>query len=352
MKDMESLNDTTFESNSTFWNVDFVTSNSGNSTSVVATTQHWRAGIGSIVIAVMVYGFLSNVLVIVVHFHHLTTSTRVYMIWLAVMDATVCLAGGFGAKLNFETLFGAAIRIGIVYAVTTAAIFSMILLAFVATERFVAVLRPHTYNCSSRRAIRPVAVVGVIGATYAAVVVTAKMLSLDVLLMSLRFVLITSTVGVIVVSYSVVAMVLWKGSREKAKSQKKSRNAVGVRLETKSSPSTETQPEVIASTSTFTTLSKITRAVVAPRIKATGVMNTASNRNLLMLFVITALYIVCWTPFWLYSIGLPVNVELSRLYLLHPVVNPLVYSFMSPMFRDLVRQFFRETRNKLTRCCQ
>ena len=349
MKDMEALNDITFESNSTFLNVGFVTSNSGNSTSVVATMQHWRAGIGSIVIAAMVFGFLSNVLVIVVHFYHLTTSTRVYMIWLAVVDATVCLAGGFGAKLNFETLFGAVIRIGIVYAVTTAAIFSMILLAFVATERFVPVLRPHTYNRSSRRAIRAVAVVGVIGATYAAVVVTAKMLRFDVLLMSLRFVLITSTVGVIVVSYSIVAMVLWK---RKAKSQKKSRNAVGVRLETKSSSAKETQTEVTASTSRCTTLSKRTSAVVAPRVKSNVVLNTSSHSNLLLLFVITALYIVCWTPFWLYSIGFPVNVELSRLYLLHPVINPLVYSFMSSTFRDLVRPFFRETRNKVTRCCQ
>ena len=247
----------------------------------------------------MVFGFLSNVLVVVVHFHHLTTSTRVYMMWLAVVDATVCLAAGFGAKLNFETLFGAVVRIGIVYVVSTAAIFSTILLTFVATERFVAVLRPHTYNRSSRRAIRAVAVVGVIGATYAAVVVTAKMLSLDVLHMSLRFVLVTSTIGVIVISYSVVTMVLLKRSLEKAKSQKKSRNAVGVELETKSSSAREMQPEVIASISTFTTLTKVTSAVETRRVKSKVVINTSSHSNLLLLFVITALYIVCWTPFWL-----------------------------------------------------
>ena len=67
MNDMESLNDTTFESNCTLWNDDFVTSNSGNRTSVVSTAQQWHAGIASIVIAAMVFGFLSNVLVIVVH---------------------------------------------------------------------------------------------------------------------------------------------------------------------------------------------------------------------------------------------------------------------------------------------
>ena len=349
---MESLNDTTFESTSTFWNDDFVTSNSGNSTSVVALTRKWHAGIASIVIAAMVFGFLSNVLVFVVHVHHLTTSTRVYMISLATMDATVCFAVGFGATFNIESMYGPVVLIGIVYTVTTAALFSMMLLAFVATERFVAVLRPHTYNSSSRRAIRAVAVVGVIGATYAAVVVTAKTLSFDVLLMSLRFILMTSTVVFIVFSYSVVAMVLWKRSRDKAKSQKKSRNAVGVELEIKSSSAREKQPEVTASMSMFTTLTKITSAVVAPRVKSKVVINTSSHSNLLLLFVITALYIVCWTPFWLYSIGFPVNVQLSRLYVLQPVANPLVYSFISPIFRDLLRQFFRETRNKLTRCCQ
>ena len=274
------------------------------------------------------------------------------MMWLATMDATVCLAGGLGATFNIETVFGAIVVIGIVYAVTTAAISSMMLLAFVATERFVAVLRPHTYNRSSPRAIRAVAVVGVIGATYAAVVVTAKSLSFDVLLMSLRFILMTSTVVVIVFSYSVVAMVLWKRSRDKAKSQKKSRNAVGVELEIISSLAMETQSEATASMSMFTTLTKKTSAVVAPRVKSKVVINTSSHSNLLLLFVITALYIVCWTPFWLYSIGFPVNVQLSRLYFLQPVANPLVYSFISPIFRDLVRQFFLETRNKLNRCCQ
>ena len=83
--------------------------------------------------------------------------------------------------------------------------------------------------------------------------------------------------------------------------------------------------------------------------KSTNAPQQKSQSRLLLLFVVTAVYIACWLPFWLYSVGVAMPHQLSQVYVLHPFVNPMIYIIMSSMFRGLVREFYRNTRNKLAR---
>ncbi|KAK2189958.1 hypothetical protein NP493_92g02012 [Ridgeia piscesae] len=43
--------------------------------------------------------------------------------------------------------------------------------------------------------------------------------------------------------------------------------------------------------------------------------------------------------------------DVRRVYTINSVVNPFIYSFVSPMFRSDVRQFYRDIRATLTGCC-
>ena len=66
------------------------------------------------------------------------------------------------------------------------------------------------------------------------------------------------------------------------------------------------------------------------------------QRDTLLLFVVTAVFVVCWLPFFLDNYGLPVHDDLRRMYTINDVVNPLIYSFVSPMFRSDVRRCYND----------
>ena len=66
----------------------------------------------------------------------------------------------------------------------------------------------------------------------------------------------------------------------------------------------------------------------------------------------TVIFIVCWLPFWLYSMDVPFVHHLKNVYVVNSVINPFIYGVSSAMFREDVRQFYRQTRVKLLACYQ
>jgi len=73
-------------------------------------------------------------------------------------------------------------------------------------------------------------------------------------------------------------------------------------------------------------------------------------KNVLLLFGITVVFIACWLPSWLRTLGLSVHDDVIRLLIVNSVINPFIYGVASAMFREDVRLFYRKTRDKLTAC--
>ena len=349
---MEGVSNATVDGNSTFPMIDLdsVDSFTGDEESPVLNVMF---------LVLLVVGIFANVLVMSVQASRLTTSTRVYTFSLASVDAVVCI-GLVGAVIARPWL---VIQQCFIYIAIIAIAFSLFLLAFVATERCVAVLRPHTFNLSTRRAINAVTIM-VIGSTICATaLMAARTLLLNTMLLSLRITILTSTSSVITGSYIMVAATLWKRSRDKAKRMTRpertahgsARVAPDMQLSTVSAQLRESScaGEMIKSSNFASLVSNgpRRRSWVNELGKIKEIAKRKTPGTLLLVFVMTAVYYICWLPFWLHASGVPMNIQFSRLCLLHPVLNPIVYGFLSPMFRDDVRQSFRQTRTRLSRCC-
>lgn len=91
-------------------------------------------------------GLRGNLLVITAYFHQLTTSTRVNMFVLAVVDTITC---GCGITWNTVPMTKEAVDIVFWFAHSTI-LFPVLLLAFMAIERLLAVRRPHMFTQQSR----------------------------------------------------------------------------------------------------------------------------------------------------------------------------------------------------------
>ena len=97
-----------------------------------------------------VLGIPGNVLVIAVYVLKMTTSIRVYMFALAVADLVTCIYGIVSTTATFGYI-GFEIATHCVFLTVT---FSVYLLAFMAIERLLAVMRPGTFSLSLLRAKR------------------------------------------------------------------------------------------------------------------------------------------------------------------------------------------------------
>jgi len=93
-------------------------------------------------------GLPGNLLVIAVYVAKMTTSTRVYLFALAVVDTAICVCGiALAASLT-----SADLKIIVFLIMSFAVDFSVGLLSFVSVERLLAVLRPHSVTMNQRRA--------------------------------------------------------------------------------------------------------------------------------------------------------------------------------------------------------
>ncbi|KAI0230893.1 hypothetical protein LSAT2_018767 [Lamellibrachia satsuma] len=208
--------------------------------------------------------------------------------------------------------------------------FSTLLLAFLATERCLAVAQPHKFTLTVGRAKTALAVIGGVAICYA-IILTAVQVFVPIrvhLILTNGFVSVC--MFVLLTSYSVMAAILLRRTRAAR------RQVGGIWM-------TRTRADGVSSIET---------------VRQTKVAQ--AQRGTLILFVVTVVFVLCWLPFFLKTYGLPISAEtyglpisaeLKRMYTINSVVNPFIYSFLSPMFRSDVRQFYRETSARLATCC-
>ena len=289
-------------------------------------------------------GLPGNVLVFVVYVRKMTTSTRAYMFALAVADSAVCVCGIILSSVPVTK--GTALLVLI--SSETLLFFSILLLAFVSTERLVAVRRPHTFSLSASRARLALVVIAVLSAvctTFVVLSYTFKyILLMEVFIMCLTF----STVVVMIVCYVAIAVTMLKR-------MKTARTRVGVQNVTQSAQSgpssVSTNVNAFSISMAHKTSEQHQQSTVLDVSKASA-NKTKTYKSVLVLFTVTVVYIVSWLPMWLSFTGMYVSETMQRAFLLNSSVNPFIYSTVSAMFRNDVQQFYRDVRSKLASCFQ
>ena len=285
-----------------------------------------------------VLGIPGNLLVIAVYVWKMTTSTRVYMFALAVSDLTVCIFGIVLTTVKFDNIS----QVITLYCAHTSVMFSVFLLAFVSIERLLALRRPHTFSLSSLRAKRALVVIAVAAAVCVLVVTVARIKHCTRLRQVSLAVIIVANVVVMVVCYTLMAVTMLMKVRT-------ARRIVDVASSTPvPGPSTATTViGVVSKDAAAVGVTSSENNSMSVTKKTTASQATSSN-FFMVLFVITVVFVACWTPLWLSDVGFTVPRELIPMYILNFVVNPFIYSVMSGMFRDDVRLFYRRVRSWLT----
>ena len=301
-------------------------------------------------------GLPGNLFVIAIYMFKMTTSTRVYMFTLAVTDSVVCISGialkfathDFVTKKVFEKSFGLA------------ATFSVLLLVFVSIERLIAVRHPHSFSMDPKRAKKAVIII-LIPATLIRIVI-----DISYVMRYTRFVdvfeicVLFCSALIMITCYTLMAIELLKKVRA-------SLTQVGVQSVTRSivlrtsksviSTVADSEHSCNPGPSNLPTIAeanvqsgaKKSAPVTSTQKKTTK--HTKTFKSVFLLFIITITFIACWLPLWLSNMGVVIPPQWIGLFILNSVVNPFIYGVASAMFREDVRQFYRQTRVKLSACC-
>ena len=120
--------------------------------------------IAIIIITLCSLGLPGNLLVIAVYVRTMTSSLRVYMFALAVVDSAICVC----AIILTQTPPRTFVKYASLYVFDVAVIFSMLLLVFVAIERLTAILRPHSFNMTPRRGWKALLIIAAGSVAYVA----------------------------------------------------------------------------------------------------------------------------------------------------------------------------------------
>ena len=285
-------------------------------------------------------GIPGNLFVIVVYSWKMTTSTRVYLFALALADLEICIIGVLLVTVKF-TRIGKQI---ITFCAHTSLAFSILLLAFVSLERLMAVRRPYSFSLSPRRAKWALVIIDLVAAMCAMVLTIARVKDYGLLIRVFSMSITMSTVVVMIGCYSLMAVTLLNNVRA-------SHRNVDV---ASMIPLPGTSGRIVTFGITATPPNYATSYKIFPpsAVKSTTVKQAKTYKGVSVLFIITVVYIACWTPQWLSDLGFQGPKYVRHVYVLNSVVNPFSYSAVSGMFRDDVRQFCREMHSKLSRCCQ
>ena len=289
-----------------------------------------------------VFGLPGNLLVVAVYLRLQTTSTRIYMLSLALADLVSCVSLAIMSSASVPTvplfviLVAADIAIG----------FSALLLAFISWERLMAVRRPLTFSFSPERAKKAVICIAVFDGVVTGVFDVARHTCCPLLGRIIVMSLLCMTVVVMIICYIVVSATLLKNART-------SRITAGVHVGI-SLPAAGTS--VVKAKTDVDTMGQMTpnMTVLSPTSCSTSISckNAKNYKNVYMLLTVTVVYIITWLPLWLFYSGVSVPCVQQRMYILNSVVNPFIYSIMSSMFRDDLRMFLRKTRSRLVDCCR
>ena len=350
---MDTINTSNWTDNSSF--VRNVSTDSFNS------TGRARAGTltveNIVLLAISAFGLPGNVLVIAVYLRQMTTSTKVYMFSLAVVDTVVCVCA---ITLSTGLTQYRTTALITLFVLDTAVNFSMFLLTCVSIERLLAVTRPHTFNMDAQRAKKVLLFLTL--AALACTVIKNLISNVKNKLYVIIFVstLIGGEVMIMAGSYVVVAIKLFS-RRRITKYQREVRRRDGTSGSSMATVSSnvcetsadekDTSNEATGSRDTsFELDSSSVSQTHHVTSKKTARDDTRMYKNVTLLFVITVVFVVSWTPQWLNIYGIPVPTMLRRMFVLNSVVNPFIYGVVSAMFREDVRAFYRQIRTKMS-CC-
>ena len=299
-------------------------------------------------------GLPGNLFVIAVYMFKMTTSTRVYMFALAVADSAVCISG----MVLTLTKSGFVTKVVFSYIIHVSATFSIFLLVFVSIERLIAVKRPYSFSIDPQRAKKAMTIIVVPATLFSIITKTAYNMRYTRYVKVFEMCTLSSCALIITTCYTLMAVELLKKVYA-------SRNQVGVQNVTRS-PAPRTSNFVVSTVAASgnscnpgpSYLSTMAQANVqsgsTKPAQVTATHKTKQTKNLksvFLLFIITTTFIACWLPLWLSSMGVYIPLEWARLFILNSVVNPFIYGVASAMFREDVRQFYRQTRVKLSACC-
>ena len=304
-------------------------------------------------ILVCALGLPGNLLVIAVYVAKMITSTRVYLFALAVADTAICVCGiALAASLTNDV---GLLKMIVFLIMSFAVDFSVGLLTFVSVERLLAVLRPHAFTMNPRRAKMALLIITV----YVTIIVIVQVFLVAFtgngrfhIIAQLCFVFpCTSTM---LICYTPMAYKLLKKARRNVCVH----NVVHL-VEPGISKVTSTRcdgtPRCNPGSSTITAeviKYQMSGEIKSPRPPTTTMSEEQVQRfkNVILLFGITVVFIVCWLPSWLRTLGLSIHDDVIRLLILNSVINPFIYGVASAMFREDVRLFYRKISDKLTAC--
>jgi len=327
------------------------------------------ANADSIAIAIITLcsmGLPGNLLVIAVYMRTMTSSLRVYMFALAVADSAICVC----AIILPLTPPRAFVKYASLYVFDVAVIFSMLLLVFVAMERLTAILRPHSFSVNPRRGWKALIIIAAGSVVYVAWLKVMRELRLKMSIRSgFKVGTVIASVLTITICYTLIAIALLARTRSACKRVsainliappplRSSQFRKAGNFASHPNPTASTSADNLHTIRPFQrteclqspgTSSVTTSASVVPTNKLTATQS-AAYKNVSLLFVITVVFIACWLPFWLHSVGVPMASEWGRLFVVNSVVNPFIYGVASAMFREDVRQFCRQVRVKLSVC--
>ena len=255
------------------------------------------------------------------------------MFALAVADTVICVSGVV-ITLPF---YNAAASLFILRMMVK---FSVLILVFVSIERLIAVRNPHAFNVNPTRAKKYITVflLCVIALTIMDIF-ARRMKYIKVVAIFKTSVLIASAV-IMTTCYTLIGVNLLKKA---IASRKKIARITIVPSNQTSNPSN----------TTLTFVSARDDVVQSAQVTAVSHNSTKQANNvkrIFLLFVITVVFVICWMPTWIRNMGVNVSRNVHHVYVVNSVANPFIYGVASAMFREDVRQFYRQTRAKIYSC--
>ena len=354
---MEIMNTSTWANDS-----GFLQNALNNSFDIAANNPSEKADFLSFGFLLSVLGLPGNLLVTAVYFGNLATSTRVYMFALSIADSAVCVCGIF-LTIYYTDFVTVMIFLYIFSATIT---FSMFLLVFVSIERLIAVRRPHTFNVKSQRAKKAIIVLAVASFVFSTVTTITDLKQYKQFTGVIKLSTLFTCVFVMTTCYTLLVLTLLKrhrGSKYHNKERSRPSELTSVTITVTPAIESDADPPGTELSNISTNMETSSPVPSGPSatlgaMRPVSVLPTKKNiknqdstyRNVVLLFIISVVFVVCWLPEWIYRIGLYIPEHVTRIFVLNSVVNPFIYSLASAMFREDVRQFFGQTRARLIAC--
>ena len=279
---------------------------------------------------------------IAVYMCRMSTSTRMYMFALAIADLEVCVIGVFLTSVTFTKI---SIEVT-TFCMHASIVFSALRLAFVSLERLMAVRRPHSFSLCPGRAKWALVGIAFVAAFCAMVLTIARVNKYILLRRAFTLFFTVSSIIIMIGCYTLMAIKMLTNVRAAH------RNVGVVNLTPVQGLSTV--PTVTLELTKLKSQVDVTSHKIDPLrdSKTTTVKHAKTYRGVSLLFIITVVFIACWMPQLLSDACFQIPSSVKRVFIINSVINPFIYSAVSGMFRDDVRQFCREMRSTTSSCCR